>query len=306
MECILLPQDGEERLRRLLRPQGVPSGRQGYTFIEVLVVLAILALLIGLLMVAVQKARESSAIAESTNNLQQLGLACHRYHDQYKYLPYNGTGGNAKASDRATQSWAFQILPCVEQDGLFQLGDGQPASPEALVRLPVFSCPGRGRPGFNSTGAASTLGPTTDYALNPYLNDSSGSVRHKNNHCTLATISDGTSYTVLCGHQYIRTSDWSSGAPDASATPAELGSIWVSGTKATARDAAHYIPDNSNRKYQGNGQWGGPFATGGLFCMADGSVHLFPFTLVEDNGVSSLHFRYLFTPRDGQSVQLPE
>src|SRR2546422_1849685 len=97
------------------------SNRQGFTLIELLVVIAIIAILIALLVPAVQKVREAAARTQSTNNLKNIGLAMHGFHDANKRLPWNGVAGvNAAAGNNTTGSWAFQILPYIDQAPMFQ------------------------------------------------------------------------------------------------------------------------------------------------------------------------------------------
>jgi prepilin-type N-terminal cleavage/methylation domain-containing protein/prepilin-type processing-associated H-X9-DG protein len=156
-----------------------PDRRGGFTLIELLVVIAIIAILIGLLLPAIQKVREAASRAQCQNNLKQIGLACHNYHDSTGFLP-----PSTIRDDWAT--WAVLILPFIEQDNIYRAWDlqlryvEQRGTPDPrLNNVKTFFCPSRRSPsgvGFSvndmpgTADPASALGPhpggLSDYACN--------------------------------------------------------------------------------------------------------------------------------------------
>jgi prepilin-type N-terminal cleavage/methylation domain-containing protein/prepilin-type processing-associated H-X9-DG protein len=141
---------------------------RGFTLIELLVVIAIIAVLIGLLLPAVQKVREAANRVKCQNNLKQLGLAVHNYHDTYNWVPPGGWLGDRSGSDWSDDrgSWLVFTLPFMEQSGLYNQipriyfdlnatgSAGSPSrpldhvNPVGLAATPIGSNDAYGRPGL--------------------------------------------------------------------------------------------------------------------------------------------------------------
>jgi prepilin-type N-terminal cleavage/methylation domain-containing protein len=137
--------------------------RPAFTLIELLVVIAIIAILIGLLVPAVQKVREAAARAQCQNSLKQLGLACHTFHDSHRRFPIAIDRGNL-----STQwlGWISQILPYFEQESLYKLmsGDATTFAQGRMTPLPMLICPSDPRGMVPVMNGTAIHGWTTSYS----------------------------------------------------------------------------------------------------------------------------------------------
>ena len=163
---------------------------RGFTLIELLVVIAIIAILIALLLPAVQQAREAARRTQCKNNLKQLGLALHNYHDVHKCFPigYQRAGhfdGNlTNANGGSGFGWSFYILPYIDQaplynqfnpsfpisNDMFPQSDDTPGSNRRLAMTPLtaFRCPSDAMPEAQNRGGAATTGRIRPHATSSY------------------------------------------------------------------------------------------------------------------------------------------
>jgi prepilin-type N-terminal cleavage/methylation domain-containing protein/prepilin-type processing-associated H-X9-DG protein len=193
--------------------------RGGFTLIELLVVIAIISVLLGLLLPAVQKVRSAAARIQCQNNLKQLGLALHNYHDANQACP-PGYRATAPYIDGATDTapgwgWAAFVLPHLEQDNLYRQFDlNQPVQNSPAIRtvVKVYLCPADLTPGAafavpDAFGNTVALTAPSSYAacLGGDESDTTGpaglGVFYRNSSTRFTDVTDGTANTILVGER---------------------------------------------------------------------------------------------------------
>ncbi len=290
--------------------------RWGFTLIEALIVFGILAVVCGLLLSAVQKARAAAAEAGCKQHLHQVGLALHLFHTAYGTFPGSGGyrpgdrgfgwrmhdpgGGDPNPKDSWTSyyfglpdptkgpgeqmgSWPYSILPFLEQDNIYRAVDyGAPQ--------PVFACPARHTGEAQACPGIDPVNPGITYdtaGINPWSRtdfNANALLIQCNPHplARISDITDGASNTILAGEKSLDPRNYYTGAWYWN-EPAFLSCNTRSGT-SIYRDRPG-VPFVNN--------WGSAHAGGAGFLFVDGSIRVLRF------GLSSSVVAALLTPREG-------
>ncbi len=284
-----------------------PDRRGAFTLIELLVVIAIIAVLLGLLLPAVQKVRETASGLSCQNNLKQIGLAFHNHHGTYESFPSGGwdwstppvfVNGQPLSGRTQQAGWGFQILPFIEQDNVWRGGQATTDTDRAITAVgtptKLFFCPSRRLPQtivysepeyFNGRNVTRAL---CDYAASNF--DGTGAVR-RIDPVRMAEITDGASNTLLVSEKRLNLFFLGQAQPDDN-----IGYTagWDDETnRMTSRPPA---PDYRMSSGSGDGLFGASHTGGFNALFSDGSVHFLHYS------IAPVTFYYLGNKSDGQVV----
>ena len=229
--------------------------RSGFTLVELLVVIAIIGILVALLLPAVQAAREAARRMSCGNNLKQIGVAFHNYHDTYKTFPPSYIDNVAGNSPEIRWGWGSLILPFMEQQPLHdQLGvttrSGlRPATEPALqTRLPMYRCPSDPFNQLNTRydNQNGGLGPSSYVVSEGVCGYEPNTERYAQN---MNAILDGTSNTMLVSER--------DHALPPKVTHAHVGAVWAGRRSSTASVGFRTVWKINLVDYTGTDYWNG-------------------------------------------------
>jgi len=241
----------------------------GFTLIELLVVIAIIAVLIALLLPAVQQAREAARRTQCRNNMHQLGLALHNYHDTHSCFP-PGMVAQAYISAEFGWAWAAMVLPFLDETAVYNACNFSQAACHANTSndtarkstLAQFWCPSDPSPNYESNygGHGRSCYAANQGSCGAGLTWCTDGIMYRNSRTRIRDVRDGTSQTVIVGEMCLLETSYRWG----------LANAYTSTTR--------YMNNPINAAYPGNPTYPwqtayGSFHEGGaFFLLADGAV----------------------------------
>jgi prepilin-type N-terminal cleavage/methylation domain-containing protein len=304
---------------------------RAFTLVELLVVIAIIGILVALLLPAVQSAREAARRMSCSNNLKQIGLALHNYHDSFKQFPpekimrRRPTGelicqpGGGQQWDADPGNWAILLLPYVEQKNQYDLINWSrrynqtPNTPVFRNQYPVYTCPsnikrklsGAGVAGWSFTGNTeichylAVIGTAwsvkTGTGANVECNDNGNGMFHQESGVGMAEVVDGTSNTFLVAEGLGYEPRHPTVVGNGTCTPGPVNRNVV----CDGRGLRISITTHMNVPPNGISRWfaASSFHPGGLqVTMADGSAHFI------SNTINNVTWRALSTKAGSEAV----
>jgi prepilin-type N-terminal cleavage/methylation domain-containing protein/prepilin-type processing-associated H-X9-DG protein len=287
----------------------VPSRRAAFTLIELLVVISIIGILMGLLLPAVQKVRESANRITCQNNLRQIGLAFHNHHGTRGEFPTGGwvaltppnySSGTPAVGKQQRAGWAFQILPFLEAEATWKGGQATTDTDRALVAIgttnKMFFCPSRRGPQtvtYRDNYLPPLTGGMITHALCDYAasnKEGTGAVRQARA-TTFASITDGTSNTLLVSEKRLNLRYLGGKQPDDN--QGYTAGFNYDTMRKTTRPP---LPDYNAQFGDGAGLFGSSHTGGVNICLVDGSVRFLSYA------ISRQTFGLLGNASDGQPL----
>jgi prepilin-type processing-associated H-X9-DG protein/prepilin-type N-terminal cleavage/methylation domain-containing protein len=299
------------------RMASIYEPRSAFTLLELLVVIAIFAVMVGMILPAVQKAREAAARVRCGNNLRQIGLALHQYHDVRDGFP-PGHSGTKPPGTFQGMGWQVRILPYIEQERLWLSSEAAfRQTPNFVLNpphfglstiVPSYSCPSDGRTVSVQTFRKIPVS-LTDYLGNSGTNQKKfDGLLYQDSRVRLHDISDGAAQTLLVGERppspdnrygwwYAGIGQNNTGTLDMVLGAAEINTA-LGGLYGRCSSPSSFAPGNAADFCSVFHYWS--YHPGGAnFLFADGSVHFLSYS-------ASAILPALATRAGGEVVTLPD